>query len=112
MKIHLNDNVAVLSGKYRGKGGKVIRVIKKLNQVVVEKINIRTKHIKKKQQGQSGQIIRYEAPIPVSAAAVICPSCGKKTRVKYIKLSNGKNQRVCRKCNQSLDTKIEKAKKK
>lgn len=106
MKIHLNDNVLILSGKERGKTGLVRRVFKKKNQVVVEKINIRTRHIKKR-PGQPGQKIRYEAPVNASNAMVICPSCSKATRVGHVKLKTGKKQRVCKKCNQSLDKPFE-----
>ena len=111
MKIHLNDKVLVIAGKYRGKTGKVIRVAKKREHVVVEKINMRTKHIKKS-AGQAGQIIHFEAPLHVSNVMIICPQCEKKTRVAYTRLANGKKQRVCKKCKQSLDGKIEKAKSK
>lgn len=109
MKIHIGDNVLVISGKERGKTGTVQRVFGKKNQVVVEKINMRTKHIKKK-QGQAGQKIRYEAPISVSNVMIICPSCSKATRIKHIILKNGVKQRGCVKCNQSVDKPVERKK--
>ena len=62
MKIHVDDNVLVTTGKDKGKTGKVIRVFKKTSKVVIEKINLRTKHIKKTAQ-QAGQRVKYEAPI-------------------------------------------------
>lgn len=108
MKIHLNDSVLVLTGKYRGKTGKVIRVNAKRNEVTVEKVNIRTKHIKKKRPGESGQLIQYEAPFDASNVSVICPHCKKKTRVAYGFLENGKKFRKCRRCSQSLDLTLEK----
>lgn len=110
MKIHINDNIIVLAGKDRGKTGKVLRVSGKLNSVVVEGINMRTKHIKKQRAGQAGQRIRFEASINASNAAVICPHCKKKTRVAYGRLESGKKYRLCKKCKQGLDTKIEKKK--
>lgn len=106
MKIHIDDKVLVLAGKYRGKTGKVLRVFAKQKKVVVEKINIRTRHIKKR-PGQAGQKIHYEAPIDISNVMVICPSCEKTTRIKHIILKTGKKQRVCKKCSQSLDKIVE-----
>lgn len=110
MKIHMNDNVLVLAGKDRGKTGKVLRVNAKLNRATVENVNMRTKHIKKKRAGESGQRIRFEASIDASNIAVICPHCKKKTRVSYGRLETGKKYRMCKKCSQSLDVKVEKKK--
>lgn len=109
MKIHVNDNVLVLSGKDRGKTGNVKRVFAKKGTIVVEKINLRTKHIKKK-PGQAGQKIRYEAPLLMSKVMAICPSCSKATRVAHIILNNKQKQRVCKHCKQSLDKPVERKK--
>ncbi|MEK9132361.1 MAG: 50S ribosomal protein L24 [Patescibacteria group bacterium] len=109
MKIHLDDKVIVVAGKYRGKTGNVVRVNAKSGKVVVEKINIRTKHIKKT-PNQPGQKIHFEAPFDISNVMVICPHCEKKTRVAYIRLNDGKRQRVCKKCKQSLDKIVERKK--
>lgn len=102
MNIHIDDNVLVITGKYRGKTGKVLKVNAKNHQVLVEKVNIRTRHIKKR-PGQAGQKIHYEAPFNSSNVMVICPSCSKTTRVSFLILKTGKKQRVCKKCHQSLD---------
>lgn len=110
MKIKMGDKVVVITGKNRAKTGKVLRVNKKLNKIVVEKVNIRTKHIKKQKSGGTGQIIHYEAPIDASNAAVICPNCDKKTKVSYSRTKEGIKQRICKKCHQGLDAKIEKKK--
>ena len=107
MKVHLHDDVLVTVGKDRGKKGKVIRILSKAGKIVVEKINIRTRHIKKK-PGQPGQKIQYEAPIQASNIMVLCPNCNKPTRVGYVVLETGKKQRVCKKCSQSVDKSIEK----
>lgn len=109
MNIHLNDNVLVIAGKNRGKTGKVLRVFKKTHQVVVEKINIRTKHIKKR-PGQAGQRIQYEAPIDISNVMVVCPHCSKPTRIKCVILKTGQKQRACKKCDQGIDQQIERKK--
>ncbi|MBI5413717.1 50S ribosomal protein L24 [Candidatus Peregrinibacteria bacterium] len=106
MKIHVNDNVMVISGKDKGKKGLVMRLSDKSGKVVVEKVNIRTKHIKKS-QGQAGQKIRFEAPVSASNVMVICPNCSKVTRVAQLILKTGKKQRVCKKCNQTLDKPFE-----
>lgn len=103
MKVHIDDSVLVISGKDRGKVGKVMRMSEKRGSVVVEKVNIRTKHIKKR-PGQPGQRIRFEAPINASNVMVVCPHCKKAVRVSYTKLASGKKQRVCKKCGQGLDS--------
>jgi large subunit ribosomal protein L24 len=108
MKIKLNDNVLVIAGKSRGKSGKILRTYDK--KVVVEKINLITKHIKKT-QSKPGSKIQYEGPVDVSNVMVICPNCKKAVRVGYIKLETGKKQRVCKKCKESLDKEVAKAKK-
>lgn len=108
MKIHVDDTVFVLAGKDRGKTGKVLSVSEKRHAIVVEKVNIRTKHIKKKRPGESGQRIQFEASINSSNVAVICPHCKKKTRVAHEFLKNGKKYRKCRKCSQSLDQAVPK----
>ncbi|MBI2638933.1 50S ribosomal protein L24 [Candidatus Peregrinibacteria bacterium] len=106
MKLRIDDNVLVTTGKYRGKTGKIMRISEKTNRVVVEKVNIRTQHVKKR-QGQAGQKIHYEAPFDASNVIVICPHCSKITRVSFIRLKTGKKQRVCKKCSQSLDKPVE-----
>lgn len=106
MKIRIGDNVLITTGKDRNKTGKVLRMLEKQHKIVVEKVNIRTRHIKKK-PNQAGQKIHYEAPIDISNAAIICPYCSKTTRVKHLILKTGQKQRVCRKCSESLDRPVE-----
>jgi large subunit ribosomal protein L24 len=102
MKLKLNDKVLVISGKGKGKVGKITKVITKHDQVVVEKINIRTKHLKK-QQGQAGQKIRYEAPISASNVMILDPTSNKPTRISYKVLDNGKKERISKLSGVSLD---------
>ena len=104
MKIKLNDQVEVIAGKDKGKKGKIIKVLQKQNKVVVEKVNMKTKHIKKK-ENRPGERIKFEGPISVSNVMMLCPSCNKPTRVGYKKMANGKNQRICKKCKIELDGK-------
>ena len=101
MKIKLNDNVAILAGKDKGKKGHVLKVLVKQQAVVVEKVNIRTKHIKKR-ENKPGEIIKFEAPIHVSNVMLICPRCSKAVRVGYKKLENKKKQRICKKCKEAV----------
>jgi large subunit ribosomal protein L24 len=105
MKLKLNDQVEIITGKDKGKKGKIIRLLSKQNQIVVEKVNIRTKHIKKTNE-RPGERIQFEAPIDASNVMLICPSCSKKTRVGYKKLENNKKERICKKCKDSADKKV------
>ena len=103
MKIKKGDTVRVLSGKDRGKIGKVLSVLKGRGRVVVEKVNKVKKH--KKQSGDQkdpGGIVEVEAPIDVSKVMVVCPSCSKPTRVGY-KVTKDKKVRICKKCKGLLD---------
>jgi len=102
MKVKMNDNVLIITGKDRNKTGKVTKVVNKSQKVVVEKVNMRTKHIKKTQTSP-GSKIQFEAAMAVSNVKVICPNCKKATRVGYKKLESGKKQRMCKKCNEALD---------
>ena len=97
MKIKKDDKVVVLSGKDKGKPGKVLIADPKGAKVVVEGVNVDTKHQKPRKQGEEGGIIKVETPIYVSKVQLVCPKCGKATRVGY-KVENGKKTRVCKKC--------------
>lgn len=102
MKVKMNDNVLVITGKDRNKTGKITKIINKADKIVVEKVNMRTKHVKKTQTAP-GSKIQFEAAMPASNVQVVCPNCKKATRVGYKKLDSGKKQRMCKKCNESLD---------
>ncbi len=109
MKIKTNDNVLVTTGKDKGKTGNVLRVITSKNQIVVEKVNIRTKHIRKTANKQ-GEKVKYEAPISVSNVLLVCPQCSKSTRVGYQVPEKGKKVRICKKCNAAVDQSFSKKK--
>lgn len=102
MKLKLNDQIQVITGKDKGKKGLIIKILSKQNKIVVEKVNIRTKHIKKTTQ-KPGEKIQFEAPIDSSNAMLICPQCGKLSRVGYKKLESNKKQRICKKCKESVE---------
>ena len=97
MKIKRDDKVIVLSGKDKGKAGKVLVADPKALKVIVEGVNVATKHQKAQKKGQDGGIIKVETPIYVSKVQLVCPKCGKGTRVAY-KIVDGKKVRVCKKC--------------
>ena len=101
MNIKRDDKVIVLSGKDKGKEGKVLSVDPKAGKVIVEGVNVATKHAKPRKQGEQGGIIKIETPINACKVMVVCPKCGKATRVAH-KLENGKNVRVCKKCGANL----------
>ena len=102
MKIKANDKVIVISGKDKGKISKVIRVIDKHNKIVVEKVNMRTKHIKKTST-RAGEKITFEAPMDASNVMVMDPKENKPTRVGYKLLENGKKERISKLSGASLD---------
>jgi len=104
MKIKVQDQVLVTTGKDKGKKGKIMRKNEKRSSVVVEKVNIRTKHMKKTAE-QAGQIVKLEGAIHVSNIMLICPNCSKPTRIKYTKDKNNKKIRTCKKCNEQIDKK-------
>lgn len=97
MKIKKGDTVKIISGKNRGKTGKITHVFPKENKIVVEGINIHKKHTRPKRQGQKGQIIRMTMPINVSNVMLICQRCGKSTQVSK-KTVGAKKIRTCKKC--------------
>jgi large subunit ribosomal protein L24 len=103
MKIIKGDNVLVISGKDRTKTGKVLRSIPKDGRIVVEGVNIAKKSQKPRKQGQSGQIVSFSRPINVSNVKLICPKCGKASRVGYKVIAQDnaaekKTARICKKC--------------
>ncbi len=97
MNVKKNDTVVVLSGKDKGKQGKVLSVDPKAGKVVVEKINMVSRHQKPRKQGEEGGIIQKEAPLYACKVMTICPKCNKATRVAH-KVEGGKKVRVCKHC--------------
>jgi len=97
MKIRRGDKVKVISGKDKGKTGKVLKVFPRLGKVVVEGINILKKHQKPRRQGEKGGRISFPGPISISNVQLICTKCEKPTRVGFEK-SGEKKVRICKKC--------------
>jgi len=102
MKIKKNDNVAVIAGKDKGKSGIIERVFPKEGRIVVKGIAIAKKSIKPSKKAPQGGIIEMNQKIDASKVMVLCPSCGKLTKVGYSVTEKGKI-RICKKCNQSLE---------
>ena len=101
MNVKKGDTVVVLSGKDKGKQGKVLGTIPSEAKVVVEGINMVTCHVKPRRQGETGGIVKREAALYASKVQVVCPKCKKGTRVAH-KIENGKKSRVCKHCGAEL----------
>ena len=101
--VRKNDNVLVISGKDRGKRGRVLRVITTKNRMVVEGVNIIKRHTKPNpQKNIKGGILEREAGVHASNLQLVCPECGKATRVGH-RIQGDKKVRVCRKCEGVVD---------
>ena len=111
MTVKKGDNVVVIAGKEKGKTGKVVEVFPKDNRVLVDGLNIVTKHQKARRQDEKSAIVKKSAPIEASNVMVVCPVCGKATRVAHNEI-DGKKVRTCKKCAASLDKEFVKATKK
>lgn len=98
MSIKKDDTVIVLSGKDKGKKGKVLEVMPKDRKVIVEKVNIVSRHTKPRREGEEGGIIKKEAPIYACKVMRVCPKCNKPTRPASKVQADGKKVRVCKKC--------------
>lgn len=108
MDIKRNDNVLVLAGKDKGKSGKVLQIFSQTKRASVEGVNLLIKHVRSKKQGDKGQRIEFPAPLHISNLALLCPKCGKPTRVGHQRLENtaerrGAKVRVCKKCKANID---------
>ena len=101
MKIKKGDNVEVLSGNDKGKKGEVLEVLPKEEKIVVKGVNVRKKHVKARRQGDESGIISVECSIPSSKVNVVCPKCGKTTKVGY-SIEKDQKVRVCKKCGAKL----------
>ena len=103
LAVRRGDKVVVLSGKDKGKKGKVIAAVPAVGRVKVEGVNMIKKHAKPTQKVPQGGIREMEGAIPASKVMVVCPACGKPTRVGKKVLSDGRRVRACKKCGESLD---------
>ncbi len=101
MNIKTNDKVVVLSGKDKGKQGKIISADPQNGKVIVEGVNVARKHQKARKQGEESGIISKETPIYSCKVMLVCPKCGKPTRVAHT-VKDGKKTRCCKKCGAAI----------
>lgn len=102
MFIKKDDLVVVLSGKDKGKKGKVLSADPKNGKVIVEGVNVAKRHLKARRPGEEGGIIKKETPIYASKVMRVCPKCDKPTREAHMTLKDGKKVRVCKKCGETI----------
>jgi large subunit ribosomal protein L24 len=103
VQIRKNDSVMVISGKERGKTGKVLRVKPKEDAVIIERINVVKRHTKPRGPQQAGGIVEKEASIPASNIMMMCDKCNAPVRIGQKILADGNKVRVCRRCGEALD---------
>ncbi len=103
LSIKRDDNVLVVTGKNKGKRGRVISVIPKKQKVVVDGVNVQKKHMKPNSQNQQGGIIEKSAPLYTSNVMLVCPKCDKPTRIGNTVLEDGRKLRSCKKCKEVMD---------
>ena len=103
MQIHKNDSVMVITGKERGKTGKVLRVLPDKDAVIIERMNLVKRHSKPRGPQQPGGIVEKEASIRASNLMIMCDKCNAPVRAGRKILSDGKKIRICRRCGEALD---------
>ena len=91
----------VISGKDKGRTAKIVKSFPKELSILVEGINMKSKHVKPRKQGEKGQVVKVAAPIDVSDVKFLCPKCGKAARIGYI-IKDQKKYRICKKCNSEV----------
>ena len=101
--LKVNDQVEVLTGKDKGRVGKILKIYTKSDRALVERINMIKRHTKARAAGQEGQIVEKEAPIHVSNLMLVCPKCTNTVRVGRKTLDDGSKVRVCKKCSESVE---------
>jgi len=102
--IKKDDKVKVITGRDRGKIGKVLKVLRKKDRLLVEKINIIKRHTRPNAKNRQGGIVESEAPIPWSNVMLMCNKCMAATRVSHKVLEDGKKIRACAKCGETIDS--------
>lgn len=103
--IKVNDKIEVISGKDKGRVGKVIRVNRDEKKILVEKVNIIKRHTKPSMKNQQGGIVEKEASFHVSNVMLICPKCTTTVRIGKKKLDDGHKVRICKKCGEVVEPK-------
>jgi large subunit ribosomal protein L24 len=101
VKIKKDDKVLIITGKDRGRIGKVLKSFPQKTKLLIEGINLRKKHVRPRREGEKGQIVEVPAPISISNVKSLCLKCNKAVRVGY-KIEKGTKYRVCKKCRQVI----------
>ena len=102
--VRKNDNVVVMTGKDRGKRGRVLRVLPARNRVLVEGVNFIKRHTRPNpQRNIKGGIVERESSLHASNVQIVCPECGAPTRIGHRLLGDGRKVRICRKCDGAVD---------
>lgn len=101
-RVKKNDQAAVLSGKDRGKRGKVLRVDPVAGRAVVEGLSLVKRHMRRTQQNPQGGIVSRESPLPLDRVLPVCPKCNRGVRVGFKRLKDGSKVRICRRCEESF----------
>jgi len=102
--LRVNDQVEVIAGKDKSRVGKVLRIDKQSNRVVVERINMIKRHTKPTDASQPGQIVEREALIHISNLMLVCPECAKTVKIGRKLLEDGTKVRVCKSCSATIET--------
>ena len=103
-KVHVKkgDTVIILSGKDKNKKGKVLEVSPTERKVIIEGCNMVTKHVKPRRAGENGGIVKAEGALYASKVMLVCPKCGKPTRLAHKILADGTKERLCKKCGETF----------
>lgn len=103
MQIRKNDSVMVIAGKERGKTGKILRVLRDKDAVLIERMNIIKRHSRPRGPQRPGGIVEKEAPVHISNVMIMCEKCNAPVRIGRKSLADGKKIRICRRCGEALD---------
>lgn len=97
MKIHKGDTVKIITGKDKGKTGKILKVLLKKNSILLEGLNLYKKHVRSKRQGEKGEMVLVPRPIDVSNVMLVCSNCGQAVKIGY-RFDAERKLRICKKC--------------
>lgn len=103
--IRKNDTVIVLSGRSRGKSGRVLKVVPERHTLIVEKVNFIKKHQRPTSKMKQGGVVEREGELRLDNVMLMCPKCLKPTRIRIEMLKEGHKRRVCKKCKEVIETK-------
>jgi large subunit ribosomal protein L24 len=101
MKIRTGDNVKIITGKEKGKTGKVVQTFPKEGKIVVEKLNIRVRHLPARGNNK-GQRVEFSSPLSAANVMFVCPKCSAAARIGFAVIKDGKKVRVCKKCKEQI----------